>query len=129
MCLIIFATRWVLQLTCLEVARNINEMFWWDKNSSFFKWCNNQVVSETFVWRLLKQMLQAQPGLLKRIYDLQPLQCLLLTERINWDYCSYAICKMASLDFSEAKSRLEFSQNCYDYNDDIGDTECVLRWH
>ena len=34
---------------------------------------------------------------------------------------------MASLDFSEAKSRLAFLQNCYDYNDYIGDTECVLR--
>ena len=73
MCLIILATRWVLRLMCLQVANKIKEMFWWDKNSSFFKWWNT----------ILKQKLQAQLGFLKEIYDLQPLRCLLVTENIN----------------------------------------------
>ena len=48
----------------------------------------------------LKRKFQAQLGFLKVIYNLQPLQYLLVTEKISWAYYSYAICKMASLDFS-----------------------------
>ena len=84
--LINFATRWFIRLICLQVANKLNEMFSWDKNSAFSIWWNI-ILNESFRHNLV-------------IYNLQPLQYLLVTEKISWAYCSYAICKMASLDFS-----------------------------